>query len=734
VGGGPGGLYAALLLKKADPARQITVIDRNPPGATYGWGVVFSDETLGFLEEADPETYEEIADSFVHWEAIDIHYRGEVVRSGGHAFSGIARTRLLDILQRRCRSLGVELQFEAEVENLSSLGDHDLIIAADGLNSRIRSEHTSVFKPSFDTHATKYIWLGAELPLDAFTFWFRQTEYGMFQVHAYPFERNTCAGSSLSTFIVECTEPTWRRAGLDSAGEEESLSFCQTLFGDVLQGGSLMSNRSAWINFVTLRNETWHYGNVVLLGDAAHTAHFSIGSGTKMAMEDAIALSEALERRADLSAALVEFEELRQPVVERTQQAARESSLWFENTARYARFEPVQFAFSLLTRSKRITYDNLKVRDPVFSNRVDRWFSRASSPAGTTRPAQPVLTSLRLRSLHLANRMVEVPPCYFSAQEGLPSAFHLVQLGSRAVAGAGLVMTEPVAVSAGGRITPGCAGLYCPEHLASWQRIVQFVQLNSRSKIALQLNHAGRRASTRARSEGVDRPLAEGNWPLLSASPLPYTPYSQTPKEMERADMTRVCREFVQAAAWAAEAGFDLLELHFGHGYLVAGFLSPLTNRRGDQYGGSLQNRLHFPLELLDAVREVWPEGRGLSACFSATDWARGGLERDDAIAIARAFKAHGCALVHVVTGQTTAGASPVYGRGWQARFADEIRNEAEVSTIVGGNITTPDEMNTILAAGRADLCILAPWTFAELGRSTPAPSRIAPTASPRRP
>ena len=703
MGGGPGGLYAALLLKKADPSRDITVIDRNPPGATYGWGVVFSDETLGFLEEADPETYAEITDGFVHWEAIDIYYREELVRSGGHAFSGIGRTRLLDILQRRCAALGVALQHEVEVSDISTLIDADLVIAADGVNSRIRTAHAPIFKPTFDTHGTKFIWLGAHLPLDAFTFYFRDTEFGMFQVHAYPFDKDT------STFIVECTELTWKRAGLDRASEQDSLAFCERLFAPELQGAPLMSNRSAWISFVTLRNETWHYRNIVLLGDSAHTAHFTVGSGTKMAMEDAIALRDALERRSDLNDALIDFEELRQPIVERTQQAARESSMWFENVGRYARFEPTQFAFSLLTRSKRITYENLKRRDPVFSNRVDRWFNHAASANRVFRATSPAQTPLTLPTLRLSNRLVAVPLCRYSAQNGLPSEVHLVEIGGRALAGAGLVMTEPVAVSADGRITPDCAGLYCREHLAAWKRIVDFVHDNSSAKIAIQLCHAGRRGATGSRAEGADRPLDKDSWPLIAASPLPYTLHSQTPKEMDSEDMRRMCRDFVRAAEWAGKTGFDMLELNCGHGYLLAGFLSPLTNYRQDSFGGSLENRLRFPLEVFDAVRKTWPEGRALAVRFSATDWARGGLETHEAIGIARAFKTHGCDLIDVVTGQTTADSNPVFGRAWQTRFSDEIRNEAEIGTITSGNITTSDEMNTILAAGRADLCILAP-------------------------
>jgi len=715
IGGGPGGLYAALLLKKADPARDVTVVDRNPSDATYGWGVVFSDETLTFLEEADGETYRDIAAEFVRWEAIDIQYLGQTIRSGGHAFSGMGRKRLLGILQRRCAAVGVSLRFDTEIQDLSIGDGFDLVIAADGLNSRVRAAHSDVFKPRFDRHGTKYIWLGAHLPLDAFTFIFRETEYGMFQVHAYPFEEETC------TFIVETTEEVWKRAGLEPAGERESLAWCERIFAEDLAGQPLLSNRSSWISFLTLRTETWYHENIVLLGDAAHTAHFSVGSGTKMAMEDAIALSEAVGRNRNLNDAMVEYEELRQPIVERTQQAARDSSMWFEHVERYARFEPVQFGFSLLTRSKRITYDNLKLRDPDFSYGVDRWFSRhevttqcTASPVSQLCP--PVLNPFVLRQVTVANRLVDVPLCGNAARDGMPGERHLIALAGRAMDGPGLVMTEPIAVSAEGRVTPGCAGLYCPDHLCAWKRIVDAAHTHSLAKIAVRLSHAGRRGSTRPRSEGTDRPLGLDNWPLLSASPLRYTSVSQLPREMDRSDMRRVCEEFVRAARWAEEAGFDMLELHAGHGYLLASFLSPLSNRRSDAYGGSLENRLRFPLEVFDAVRAVWPQERPLSACFSATDWARHGLPTLEAVAIALAFKNCGCDLIHVVTGQTTDDANPPYGRSWETAFSDLIRNEALVPTMTGGNIATADEMNTILAAGRADLCIVAPRPIGDPG------------------
>ena len=707
VGGGPAGLYAALLLKKADPSHHVTVVDRNPPAATYGWGVVFSDETLTFLQDADPETYAAISQAFVRWEAIDIHFRRQTVRSGGHAFSGIERRRLLGILQRRCRSLGVDLTFQTEIQELPGREECDLLIAADGLNSRVRSAFADIFRPNFDRHETKFIWLGAKMPLDAFTFVFRETKYGMFQVHAYPFDRDAC------TFIVECNESTWQHAGLDKASEQQSIDFCAHVFGENLRGAALLSNRSAWISFVTLRNETWHHENIVLIGDAAHTAHFTVGSGTKMAMEDAIGLTEALQRHpTDLASALVEFEELRQPVVERTQLAARESSMWFENVTRYGQFESLQFAFSLLTRSKRVTYENLRMRDYRFSDRVDRWFAtQAARAIGSATPGfpppSPLRTPLKLRQLVLANRIVSAPHCMDAARDGTPGDWHLVQFAGHALQGAGLLVTEMVAVSPEGRISPGSAGLYCPDHLEAWQRVVDFVHAASPAKIALRLGHAGPRGATRPRTAGVDIPLREGSWPLLSAWAAPHTRESQVPGQLEPDGMRRICEEFGRAARWGAGAGFDLLELHFGHGYLPASFLSPLTNHRRDQYGGSLENRLRFPLALFEAVRGSWPDDRPICVCLSVTDWARGGTTDEEAIATATVFKDHGCDLIHVVTGQTLAEANPVYGRTWQTRFSDQIRNEAKIATMTSGNITSTDEANTILAAGRADLCLL---------------------------
>jgi anthraniloyl-CoA monooxygenase len=708
IGAGPAGLFFAILMKQADPAHRIAVVERNGPHDTFGWGVVFSDETLGNVAKADPQTYAEITARFAHWDAIDIHYRGTVMTSRGHGFSGLSRQVLLDILQRRAASLGVELIFRREVGDLAEFATADLILGADGVNSRVRELHAASFQPQLDWRPNKFIWLGTTRHFDAFTFLFKETKHGLWRVHAYRFDERH------STFIVETTEATWRNAGLDHAGEDETVAFCERLFADDLAGHGLLKNKAVWRNFPTVRNAHWSHGNVVLIGDAAHTAHFSIGSGTKLALEDAIALSEAIAGESDLPQALAAYEAERRPVVESTQRAAQTSLRWFEETERYhGHLEPLQFAASLLTRSLRITHENLKVRDPAFIARVDRWFAGvAANQSGVNVPADPppppMFTPFRLRDMVLANRVVVSPMCQYSAEDGMPEDWHLVHLGSRAIGGAALVMTEMTDVSRDGRITPGCAGMYKPEHAAAWQRIIDFVHANSPAKIGIQLAHAGRKGSTRLMWKGIDEPLAAGNWPLISASPIPYLPHSQVPRAMDRDDMDKVRDDFVHAAQLAERAGFDLLELHFAHGYLLASFLSPLTNRRDDHYGGSLDNRLRYPLEIFDAVRAVWPSHKPMSVRISATDWIPGGFDGDDAVGVARALKARGCDIVDVSAGQTTPDSRPEYGRLFQTPFADRVRHEVAIPTITVGNISSYADVNSILVAGRADLCALA--------------------------
>jgi anthraniloyl-CoA monooxygenase len=718
VGGGPAGLYFAVLMKRLDPAHRITVHERNRAEDTFGWGVVFSDETLSGFAEADPESHRAITSRFAYWTDIDVFFRGERIRSTGHGFCGIARREFLRILQERAGALGVDLRFEAEIDP-ARLPDADLVLAADGANSRVRDHRADRFRPRVDWRRCKFTWLGTDRRLDAFTFIFRDSPHGLFQVHAYPFDERT------STFIVECREEAWRAAGLEGASEADTVAYLEALFREDLAGHRLLTNRSIWRTFPTVRNATWRDGNVVLVGDAAHTAHFSIGSGTKLAMEDAIALRDAFRRhRDDVPAALAAYEAERMPVVGRFQSAAQTSLEWFENAGRHARaLDPLTFAFSLMTRSKRITYDNLATRDPELVRRVSEHFAASNehreaaaptplyapsvAPPARDQVAPPLFQPFRLRDLALANRLVVSPMCQYSCEDGAPNDWHLVHLGGRAVGGAGLVMAEATHVARDARISPGCAGIYSDAHVAGWKRVVDFAHAHTRAAVGLQVAHAGRKGSCGLPwlDEG---PLAEGAWPTIAPSALPYAPDWPVPRAMDRADMDRVTAEFVRAAGRAHEAGFDLLELHFAHGYLLATFLSPLANVRTDEYGGTIENRLRFPLEVLRAVRAEWPAEKPLSVRISATDWREGGLDSADRVAAARAFKAAGCDVIDVSAGQTVSDQAPVYGRMYQVPFSEEIRNEAGIPTMTVGNIQDADQCNTILAAGRADLCVLA--------------------------
>jgi len=720
LGGGPAGLYSGLLIKKANPSHEITLFERNAADVTYGWGVVFSDRTLASFQRADFASYERIADRFVIWDAIDVYYRGEVIRCGGHVISGIARKTLLNILQGRCRELGVALHFGQEISDPAQLASFDLVIAADGVNSIARQVYAEQFQPSISPGKAKYIWLGVEKVLDAFTFIFQQNEHGLFQVHAYPFSGTT------STILIECDETTWHNAGLGEMNEEQSLDYCQHLVSNFLGGARLLSNNSKWIAFPALKTKHWRYGNMVLLGDAAHTAHFSIGSGTKLAMEDAIALAGALEQHAGVESALNAYELERRPIIEVFQRAAADSQAYFETARRYLRLEPVPFAFQLLTRSGRITYDDLRFRDVRFGEMVDRWFSqRANTNATLHEPSKspmstgaanaifapsPIFTPYRLRGLSLSNRLamsLNTLVGDMSLRDGIPGKDYREQAISQVQWGVSLLLTCPVAVSAEGRISPGCLGIYNREQLAAWGYLVEQVHAHTSAQVALQINHAGRRGAMRPRSEGVDRPLREGDWPLFSASAIPYGSSSQVPKAMDAGDMERVRQEFVRAAQFARDAGFDMLQLNIAHGFLLASFLSPLTNQREDDYGGSLANRARFPLEIMGAVRATWPPEKPCSVALSASDCVTGGLTTDEAVKIAGMLSAHGCDIIQVHVGQTTPESEPAYGRGFLTPYSERIRHEAGIPTIVGGYLTNSNEINTILAAGRADISII---------------------------
>ncbi|MFH9083769.1 bifunctional salicylyl-CoA 5-hydroxylase/oxidoreductase [Streptomyces sp. NPDC017673] len=734
IGGGPGGLYAAALLKRLDPARDVTVWERNAPDETFGFGVVLSDETLGGIEHADPVVHEALRRDFVRWDDIDIVRRGTRHRSGGHGFAALGRHRLLEILHTRCRSLGVELRFSTEAPPVDRLSaDHDLVIAADGVHSTTRETYSDVFRPQVTDHHCRYIWLAADFPFDAFRFEIAETEHGVMQLHGYPYAADS------STVIIEMREEVWRAAGYDELTPQESVERCAKVFADALGGRPLRSGKSAWTTFRTVVNERWSHGNVVLLGDAAHTAHFSIGSGTKLAVEDALALAACLTEQPDVPGALAAYEEERKPVVASTQRAARASLEWFENLRLYLGQPPRQFAFNLLTRSRRVTHDNLRLRDARFTEAVEREFG---CPPGTP----PMFTPFRLRGLTLRNRVVVSPMDMYCATDGVPGDFHLVHLGARALGGAGLVMTEMACVSEEGRITPGCAGLYTGRQAEAWRRVTDFVHRQAPgAAIGVQLGHSGRKGSTKLMWEGIDEPLPSGNWPVVAPSPLPYKPGSQIPRRLSRAQLTDIREQFAAAAWRAARAGFDLLELHCAHGYLLSGFLSPLTNHRTDAYGGSLERRLRFPLEVFDAVRAVWPGERPMTVRISATDWAEGGTTAEDAVEIARAFVAHGADAIDVSTGQVVAEERPEFGRSYQTPFADRIRQEVRVPVIAVGAISSWDDVNSLILAGRADLCALARphlydphWTLhaaAEQGYEGPGAVWPAPyRAGSRRP
>ena len=743
IGGGPAGLYFALLMKQLNPAHHITVVERNKPYDTFGWGVVFSDATMENMRLWDAQTASQIEVAFNHWDDIELHFKGHCIRSGGHGFVGIGRKKLLNILQHRCEAVGVELVFETEAnpEDLDEdYPDADLIIASDGVNSRIRQKHAAIFQPDVVTRPNRFIWLGTTKLFDAFNFIFEKTEHGWFQAHVYKFDDST------TTFIVETPEDVWLAHGLDRAGPDESVAFCEQLFAQHLQGHKLMSNArhfdlskrgSTWINFQRVRCKQWHHFNgrshVVLMGDAVHTAHFAIGSGTKLALEDAIELTRLFkEVGQDIPTVLARYQTEREVDVLRLQNAAWNAMEWFEVVGRRycEQLPPPQFMYSMLTRSQRISHENLRLRDAGWLEGFERWFAASAGlkvPEGV-RPPSPMFTPFTLRGMTVPNRVVVSPMAMYSAQDGLPGDFHLVHFGARALGGAGLIYTEMTCTSAEARITPGCAGLWNDAQREAWQRIVAFVHGNSAAKMGVQLGHAGRKGSTQLGWQQMDEPLDESagvrNWPLVSASPIAYGPNSQLPGEMSAAEMTAVTADFVAATRRAAEAGFDILELHCAHGYLLSSFLSPLTNIRRDDCGGPVENRARFPLQVFAAVRAAWPDDRPISVRLSCHDWFPGGNTADDAVAIARLFRFAGADIIDCSSGQVVREQKPVYGRMWQTPFADRIRNEVGIPTVAVGSIFEADHVNMVIAAGRADLCAVArphladpAWTLHEAAK-----------------
>jgi anthraniloyl-CoA monooxygenase len=713
IGGGPAGLYFALLMKQQNPAHHITVVERNRPYDTFGWGVVLSDQTLQNLQAADAHTAQLIGDAFNHWDDIEVFFKGRSIRSTGHGFCGIGRKHLLNILQQRCEELGVQLVFETDVSDDQALAQQyqaDVVIASDGLNSRIRSRYAHTYQPDIDVRHCRFVWLGTHKTFDAFTFAFEQTEHGWFQAHAYQYNDDT------STFIVETPESVWKAHGIDQMSQEEGVAFCQNLFAKYLDGHSLMSNAAHlrgsanWIQFPRVICQTWvHWAEVagkstpiVLMGDAAHTAHYSIGSGTKLAMEDAIDLANTFAQHpdADMHIVLQAYVDRRSVEVLKIQNAARNSTAWFEHVDRYTHMDIEQFTYSLLTRSQRISHENLRLRDPAWLGHFESWLSGG-------RPVAPMLLPYTLRGLTLKNRIVVSPMATYSAVEGLVNDFHLVHLGARALGGAGLLMVEMTSPTPEGRITAGCPGLWNDAQQVAFKRITDFVHQHH-AHIGLQLGHSGAKGSTQLGWESIDEPMQAGNWPLMAASPVAYGPNNAVPRAMTLADMQTLKGQFVQATQRALAAGFDWLELHCAHGYLLSGFICPLTNHRNDAYGGSLENRCRYPLEVFQAMRTVWPADKPMGVRISAHDWAPGGNTDDDAVAIARLFKAVGCDVIDVSSGQTTRLAKPVYGRMYQTPFADRIRNEVHIGTMAVGAISEADHANSIIAAGRADLCAIA--------------------------
>lgn len=702
VGGGPGGLYFAILMKKAWPDYDVSIYEQNRAEDTFGFGVVFSDETLGNFLSYDPDSYQSITSAFAYWDEIDFVFQGETIRTAGHGFCGCGRMELLVLLQARCQELGVNLNFECGIKDLAQFADADLIVGADGINSIVRETYKNHFKPSFDWRRNKFVWFGSTKPYDAFTFDFATNQHGPWVLGAYQYN------SDLSTWIIEAPEETWKNAAAEVEDLDEAglMAYMENLWADKLGGHKLVANKSVWRTFPTIRNENWHHENIVLMGDALHTAHYSIGSGTKLAMEDAIALFEAFKVHDNVADALPAYAAARKTETEILQHAAEVSVVWTENVQRYWDMDPIQATYSMLTRSKQVTHENLRLRDPKFIEDVETWFRAQQAESNAS---APMFQPLHLRDMKLVNRVMVSPMDMYSAEDGTIGDFHFVHFGSLAFGGAGLIFSEMVCVSEEARITPGCAGLYTDAHIPAWKKSIDFVHENSDAKFCLQIGHAGRKGSTRVAWEGMDKPLKENNWPLIAPSALPFYPESQTPREMTRADMDQVKADFVATTKRAIETGTDMIELHMAHGYLLSSFITPVSNQRSDDYGGSLENRLRFPLEIFDAVRATWPEEKPMSVRLSASDWVGdAGIEGDETVKIATLFKDHGCDIIDVSAGQTTPDAEPIYGRMFQTWFSEQVRLEAKIPTIAVGNITSWDQVNTIIAAGRADVVALA--------------------------
>ena len=711
IGGGPASLYFSLLAKKNNPEWQINIYEQNPDNVTWGFGVVFSDETMDNFKGADFKSYKAITDSFVHWDDIDVFHKGQKITSSGHGFAGMQRLKLLQILEARAIELGVVIEHDVIIDSIEPYKDADLIIAGNGITSFVRDLYSDEFGTEFVLRPNKFVWLGATKRFDAFTFYFNENEHGLWRAHCYQYMPGN------STFIVECTDETFVKAGLENATEKDTVAYLLEVFKKELGGEHLITNNSLWRNFPQVKNTKYYHDNIVLLGDALHTAHFSIGSGTKLAMEDAVVLNDSINGfDGDLSRALPEFQKVRQPAVDSIQRAAQVSMEWFEDVERYYdAMEPMEFSYSLLTRSLRINHENLRSRDTKLVAEIDTMVAEKAAqqsgvPVGQITPP-PIFTPYKLRDMVLDNRIMVSPMCMYSATDGIVGDWHLVHLGSRAMGGAGLIMTECTAITAEGRITLGCSGIYSDDHIKAWRRVVDFVHKNSFAKIGMQIGHAGRKASTRLQWEGGEKeqiPSKGDNWPVMAASPIPYTEKNQTPKEIDRKDMDCLIADYVAAANRAQEAGFDMLELHCAHGYLLNTFLSPKTNHREDAYGGSLENRMRFPLEVYLALRSAWPDEKPISVRISANDWIEGGFAPEDAVEVAKAFKAVGCDIMDVSSGQVVAEEEPIYGRLFQLPFSEKVRLEAEVPTMTVGNIQSYADANSIIAGGRADICVIA--------------------------